>query len=126
MDRRHDAFVHGADFDVVEFQPLVEAREVFLIAAQPVEAFDQHGVELAGLGAALQVDQAVAVDQLRYSEHLFRRRRGNIRARLQAGLEGIVSKRLTAPYQSGKVKTWLKTKNPKAAAMLRVQEGGAY
>ena len=41
------------------------------------------------------------------------------------GLEGIVSKRINAPYRSGKVKTWLKTKNPKAAAMLRVQEGGA-
>ena len=40
------------------------------------------------------------------------------------GLEGIVSKRINAPYRSGKVKFWLKTKNPKAAAVLRVQEGG--
>src|SRR5262249_24946567 len=30
------------------------------------------------------------------------------------GLEGIVSKRLTAPYKSGPSKTWIKIKNPKA------------
>ena len=40
------------------------------------------------------------------------------------GLEGIVSKRLNSPYRSGKVKSWLKVKNPKAAAVLRIQEGG--
>ena len=39
------------------------------------------------------------------------------------GLEGIVSKRLSASYRSGTVKTWLKTKNPKAAALLLAQEG---
>ena len=39
------------------------------------------------------------------------------------GLEGIVSKRINSPYRSGKVTYWLKTKNPKAAAVLRVQEG---
>jgi ATP-dependent DNA ligase len=32
------------------------------------------------------------------------------------GLEGIVSKRIEAPYRSGKVKTWLKIKNPDALA----------
>jgi ATP-dependent DNA ligase len=29
------------------------------------------------------------------------------------GLEGIVSKKLDAPYRSGLSKSWLKTKNPK-------------
>ena len=29
------------------------------------------------------------------------------------GLEGIVSKRIDSPYRSGRVRTWLKTKNPK-------------
>ena len=38
------------------------------------------------------------------------------------GLEGIVSKKLTSPYRSGKVKTWLKIKNPKSPAMLRIVE----
>ena len=30
------------------------------------------------------------------------------------GLEGIVSKKLYAPYRSGPSKSWIKTKNPKA------------
>ena len=39
------------------------------------------------------------------------------------GLEGIVSKRLTSIYKSGRSKAWIKVKNPKAAAATRVLEG---
>jgi bifunctional non-homologous end joining protein LigD len=39
------------------------------------------------------------------------------------GLEGIVSKRLTAPYRSGPSRDWIKVKNPESPAMLRVREG---
>jgi bifunctional non-homologous end joining protein LigD len=35
------------------------------------------------------------------------------------GLEGIVSKKLNAPYKSGPSKAWLKIKNPKAPAATR-------
>ena len=35
------------------------------------------------------------------------------------GLEGIVSKRVDAPYRSGPSKTWLKSKNPASAAVRR-------
>jgi bifunctional non-homologous end joining protein LigD len=35
------------------------------------------------------------------------------------GLEGIVSKKLDAPYESGPSKAWLKIKNPKAPAATR-------
>ena len=38
-------------------------------------------------------------------------------------LEGIVSKRADAPYRSGRGRTWIKVKNKKAPAFLRVQEG---
>jgi ATP-dependent DNA ligase len=44
-------------------------------------------------------------------------------AACRLGLEGIVSKRLDAPYRSGPARSWLKTKNPKApAATLRRTE----
>jgi ATP-dependent DNA ligase len=33
------------------------------------------------------------------------------------GLEGVVSKKLNAPYKSGPSKVWLKIKNPKAPAV---------
>ena len=38
------------------------------------------------------------------------------------GLEGIVSKRVDAPYRSGPSKTWLKSKNPASEAVRRELE----
>jgi bifunctional non-homologous end joining protein LigD len=38
------------------------------------------------------------------------------------GLEGIVSKRLSAPYRSGPSRDWLKVKNPESPAMVRARE----
>jgi hypothetical protein len=35
------------------------------------------------------------------------------------GLEGIVSKRLDAPYRSGRSGDWVKTKNPESPVALR-------
>ena len=39
------------------------------------------------------------------------------------GLEGIVSKKLNAPYRSGPSKSWIKVKNPKAPAATRILDG---
>jgi ATP-dependent DNA ligase len=39
------------------------------------------------------------------------------------GLEGIVSKRLSAPYRSGPSRDWIKVKNPDSPAMMRAREG---
>jgi bifunctional non-homologous end joining protein LigD len=39
------------------------------------------------------------------------------------GFEGIVSKRRDFGYSSGRSKGWLKVKNPKAPAALRIEEG---
>jgi bifunctional non-homologous end joining protein LigD len=38
------------------------------------------------------------------------------------GLEGIVSKRLTASYQSGPSRHWLRIKNPDSPAMVRARD----
>jgi bifunctional non-homologous end joining protein LigD len=38
------------------------------------------------------------------------------------GLEGIVSKRLSAPHRSGPSRDWLKVKNPDSPAMIRARE----
>jgi ATP-dependent DNA ligase len=40
----------------------------------------------------------------------------------KVGLEGIVSKRLSAPYRSGPSKDWIKVKNPDSPAMVRHRE----
>jgi bifunctional non-homologous end joining protein LigD len=39
------------------------------------------------------------------------------------GLEGIVSKLLSAPYRSGPSRDWIKVKNPDSPAIVRVREG---
>ena len=39
------------------------------------------------------------------------------------GLEGIVSKKLDAPYKSGPSRVWLKIKNPKAPAATLAIDG---
>jgi bifunctional non-homologous end joining protein LigD len=39
------------------------------------------------------------------------------------GLEGIVSKRLTAPYRSGPSRDWLKVENPVSPAIRRARAG---
>jgi bifunctional non-homologous end joining protein LigD len=41
----------------------------------------------------------------------------------ELGLEGIVSKKLDAPYRSGPSRAWLKVKNPKAPAATRAADG---
>ena len=44
-------------------------------------------------------------------------------AACKLGLEGIVSKKLDAPYRSGPSKTCIKVKNPKALAATRTIDG---
>ena len=44
-------------------------------------------------------------------------------AACELGLEGIVSKKLDAPYRSGPSKAWLKIKNPRATAATRLVDG---
>jgi ATP-dependent DNA ligase len=38
------------------------------------------------------------------------------------GLEGIVSKRLSAPYRSGPSRDWIKVTNPDSPVMVRHKE----
>jgi bifunctional non-homologous end joining protein LigD len=40
----------------------------------------------------------------------------------QFGFEGIVSKRLSTPYRSGRSRHWVKSKNPKHPAVKREAE----
>jgi len=44
-------------------------------------------------------------------------------AACKLGLEGIVSKRVDAPYRSGPARSWLKVRNPSASAATRREDG---
>ena len=60
---------------------------------------------------------------IQYVEHVEGDGAKMFAAACKLGLEGIISKRLDAPYRSGLSKSWLKTKNPKAPAATRVIDG---
>jgi bifunctional non-homologous end joining protein LigD len=62
-------------------------------------------------------------DGIQYVEHLEGDGDNVFEAACNLGLEGIVSKRLTAPYKSGPCKSWIKVRNPNSAAYLRINDG---
>src|SRR3954467_13566686 len=57
-----------------------------------------------------------------YNEHIDQDGPAVFEHACRLGLEGIVSKRLDAPYRSGLSKTWLKSKNPLSPAVRRERE----
>ncbi len=105
MARVHDASAYAYAFDLLA-----------------LDGEDTRKLPLSERKAALGKLLRKAKPGIRYSEHLSGDGRVVFDQACRLGLEGIVSKRLNSPYRSGKVKYWLKTKNPKAAAVLRVQE----
>jgi len=60
---------------------------------------------------------------IQYVEHAEGDGRQMFKAVCKIGLEGIVSKKLNAPYRSGPSRTWVKVKNPKAPAATRATDG---
>jgi bifunctional non-homologous end joining protein LigD len=59
---------------------------------------------------------------IRYNEHLTCDGSTVFEHICRMGLEGIVSKRVDAPYRSGPSKTWVKAKNPASEAARRESE----
>ena len=62
-------------------------------------------------------------DGIQYVEHAEGHGDKMFAAVCDLGLEGIVSKKLNAPYRSGPSKAWIKVKNPNAPAATRVLDG---
>jgi len=56
---------------------------------------------------------------IRYVEHTEGDGAEGFKAVCKLGLEGIVSKKLSAPYRSGPSKSWIKVKNPNSPAATR-------
>jgi len=62
-------------------------------------------------------------DGIQYVEHAEGHGDKLFAAACNLGLEGIVSKKLNAPYRSGPSKSWNKVKNPKSPAATRAIDG---
>ena len=87
-----------------------------------IDGTDTRVLPLSERKAALANLLRKAKPGIRYSEHLAGNGIEIFAQACRMGLEGIVSKKLNSSYRSGKVKTWLKIKNPKSPAMLRIVE----
>src|SRR4051812_28444296 len=61
-------------------------------------------------------------DAIQFTEHLDHDGELVFTHACRMGLEGIVSKRIDAPYRSGPSKLWLKSKNPASEAVRRERE----
>ncbi|MGB8588727.1 MAG: hypothetical protein WCD87_24190, partial [Pseudolabrys sp.] len=67
--------------------------------------------------------QLRSLDGIQYVEHAEGHGDRIFEAVCKLGLEGIVSKKLDSPYNSGPSRAWLKVKNPKSPAATRVTDG---
>ena len=129
-------------------EPVIIDAEVVCLSGEGVANFDElHSRTADEKAMACAFDLLLAGDDIRRRplverkaelKWILRRARGGIQyvehtegdgeemfpAACRLGLEGIVSKRLDAPYRSGPARSWLKTRNPKAPAATRVLEGG--
>ena len=84
---------------------------------------DLRGKPLTERKAALRKLLRRSRGGIQYVEHVEGDGDKMFEAACRLGLEGIVSKRMASPYRSGPSKAWLKTKNPKAPAAMRVVDG---
>jgi bifunctional non-homologous end joining protein LigD len=121
-----EAVVCGAD-GVAVFDDLHRRGRVTDAILQAFDLLELDGVDyrplplrqrkdcLARLLARVQVGIAL-------NEHTDARGELVFRQACAMGLEGIVSKRLTAPYRSGPSRDWIKVKNPDSPAMIRARE----
>jgi bifunctional non-homologous end joining protein LigD len=62
------------------------------------------------------------LDAVRYCEHLLGAGPLVFHEACNLGCEGIVSKRVGSPYESGHSRPWIKTKNPNSPAVRGLEE----
>jgi bifunctional non-homologous end joining protein LigD len=104
--RRHDADVFLYAFDLIELNGDDLRRD-------PLQ------VRKATLASVI----ARAAYGLRFNEHMDEEDGALVfQHSCKLGLEGIVSKRSSSPYRSGRSPYWIKSKNPKAPAVKREAE----
>ena len=107
------------DFERLQARVNDDSAYAYAFDLLMLDGEDMRKLPLLERKAALAKLLRKAKPGIRYSEHMTGDGRIVFHQACRLGLEGIVSKRITAPYRSGKVKTWLKLKNPQAPGYLR-------
>ena len=93
-----------------------------LCAFDLIEHDGDHLRDLPLIVAALQAIGGAKQRAIQFVEHLTDDGPTVFEHVCRMGLEGIVSKRVDAPYRSGPSRTWLKSKNPASEAVRRERE----
>ena len=112
-----------ADFNRLQARVYDASAYAYAFDLLAIDGTDTRALPLSERKAGLAKLLHKAKPGIRYSEHLAGNGAEIFAQACRMGLEGIVSKKLNSPYGSGKAKTWLKIKNPKAPATLRFADG---
>ncbi len=83
-----------------------------------LDGWDLRGAPLRARKELLRLLLSEADDAIRYGDHIEGRGGDFFREACRAGLEGIVSKRASDPYRSGRTRSWLKIKCHKREEMV--------
>jgi DNA ligase D-like protein (predicted ligase)/DNA ligase D-like protein (predicted polymerase) len=102
FSRLQDALARGRADDIVFFAFDLIHLDGADLAREPLLARKQA---LANL-----LRTATGLTRIRYSDHIEGRAEDMLREGCRLGVEGIVSKRIDAPYRSGRSDNWLKSK----------------
>jgi bifunctional non-homologous end joining protein LigD len=122
-----EAVVAGAD-GVAVFDALHRRGRVTDAILQAFDLLELDGEDLRPLPLGKRKDRLARLlarvqPGIALNDHTDARGELVFRQACVMGLEGIVSKRLTAPYRSGPSRDWIKVKNPDSPAMVRHREG---
>jgi bifunctional non-homologous end joining protein LigD len=122
-----EAVVAGAD-GVAVFDPLHRRRKATDAMLYAFDLLELNGEDMRPLPlgerkARLEKLLSRSHTGIVFNEHTDEDGAVVFRHACKLGFEGIVSKRLSAPYRSGPSRDWIKVKNPESPAMLRHRNG---
>jgi bifunctional non-homologous end joining protein LigD len=112
-----------AQFDALHSRVMDRAAVALAFDLLMLDGDDLRRKPLAERKAVLRKLLKRTKGGIQYVEHVGGDGAKMFAAACKLGLEGIVSKKIAAPYRSGPSKTWIKVKNPKAPAATRVLDG---
>jgi bifunctional non-homologous end joining protein LigD len=112
-----------ADFDALHSRTLDHTAVACAFDLLMLDGDDQRRRPLSERKAALRKVLRRTKGGIQYVEHAEGHGAEMFAAVRDLGLEGIVSKKINAPYRSGRSKSWIKVKNPKAPAATRAIDG---
>jgi bifunctional non-homologous end joining protein LigD len=112
-----------ADFDRLHSRCYDEEAAACAFDLLRLDGDDLRRLPLSERKAKLRKVLRRAAEGIQYVEHAEGDGDAMYEAACKLELEGIVSKRLTAPYKSGTCKSWIKVRNPTSPAYLRISDG---